>query len=282
MNAHKRFSLDTKTALVTGGSRGIGRGIAIALAQHGADVAIVDIATEQETQSTLDEIRALGRQAWFFHQDLQETDQLAALAGRVFDQLDRVDILVNNAGIGSQEHFNAISVEQWRRVMAINTDAVFFLSQAVSERMIAAGTSGRIINTSSVNGLVAEAGLADYNASKGAIEMITKSLAIELGAHGITVNSLCPGMIATEIAEDFPLAEGFEDYFCQHIPLGHRFGTVEDCVGAVIFLASPAGSYVTGQNIVVDGGILCEQVPRLPFMKPPGMPGGPADPAAEG
>jgi len=167
-------------------------------------------------------------------------------------------------------------------VMAINTDAVFFLSQAVSERMIAAGTSGRIINTSSVNGLVAEAGLADYNASKGAIEMITKSLAIELGAHGITVNSLCPGMIATEIAEDFPLAEGFEDYFCQHIPLGHRFGTVEDCVGAVIFLASPAGSYVTGQNIVVDGGILCEQVPRLPFMKPPGMPGGPADPAAEG
>ena len=268
MNANERFSLDAKMALVTGGSRGIGRGIAIALAQHGADVAIVDIATADQTQSVLDEIRSLGRQAWFFRQDLQRTEELAALAQRIFGQLGRVDILVNNAGIGSLEHFNGISVDQWRRVMAINADAVFFLSQALAERMIAAGIAGRIINTSSVNGLVAEAGLADYNASKGAIEMITKTLAIELGAHGITVNSLCPGMIATDIAEDFPLAAGFENYFRQHIPLGHRFGTVEDCVGAVIFLASPAGSYVTGQNIVVDGGMLCEQVPRLSFMKP--------------
>lgn len=186
----------------------------------------------------------------------------------MWDKAGPIDVLVNNAGIGYLTHFSQISLEQWRKVMAVNCDAVFFLSRAIAERMIAAGIKGRIINTSSTNGLVAEAGLADYNASKGAVELITRSLAIELGAHGITVNSICPGMIETEIGEDYALAEGFEDYYLQHIPLSHRLGTVEDCAGAVVFLASPAGSYITGQNIVIDGGIVCEQVPRLQYMKP--------------
>ena len=268
MDAEQRFSLDGKTALVTGASRGIGQGIAIALAQHGADVAIVDITTQEHSEPVLKQIRAIGRKAWFFQQDLAQTGELDVLGQRVWDETGSVDVLVNNAGIGYLTHYNQISIEQWRKVMAVNSDAIFFLSRAIAERMIAAGSQGRIINTSSVNGLVAEAGLADYNASKGAVEMITKSLAIELGAHGITVNSICPGMIETEIAEDYALSEGFEDYFLQHIPLGHRFGTVEDCVGAVVFLASPAGGYITGQSIIIDGGILCEQVPRLQFMEP--------------
>ncbi|MBD16471.1 MAG: gluconate 5-dehydrogenase [Planctomycetaceae bacterium] len=268
MNAQERFSLEGKTALVTGASHGIGRGIAIALAQHGADVAIVDMATQQQSQPVLDAIRALGRQAWFFRQDLAQTSELSGLGQSVWEEAGPVDVLVNNAGIRLLTHYNQISIEQWRKVMATNCDAVFFLSRAIAERMIAAGIKGRIINTSSVNGMVAEAGLADYNASKGAVELITRSLAIELGAHGITVNTICPGMIETEIAEDYALSEGFEDYFLQHIPLGHRFGTVEDCVGAVVFLASPAGGYITGQSIVIDGGILCEQVPRLQFMEP--------------
>ena len=169
--------------------------------------------------------------------------------------------------------------------MAVNTDAVFFLSQQIAEQMIEHTIEGSIINISSVNGLVAEAGLAHYNASKAAVELITKSLAIELGCHGINavhidavaielgchginVNSICPGMIDTEIDDEFPLASGFAEYFNGHIPLGNRVGTVEECVGAAIFFASPAGRYVTGQNLVIDGGLLCEQAPRLNFMPP--------------
>jgi NAD(P)-dependent dehydrogenase (short-subunit alcohol dehydrogenase family) len=266
--AQQRFCLDNQVALVTGAARGIGQGIAIALAEHGADVAVLDRAPEAQAASTLQAIRERGRSAWYFQQDLAETDKLPSVARQIWQTTTRVDILVNNAGIGYQEHFNQITLARWRQVLAVNTDAVFFLSQAIAERMITARIAGRIVNTSSVNGLVAEAGLAHYNASKGAIEMITKSLAIELGQHGITVNSLCPGMIDTQIDDDFALADGFVDYFNQHIPLGHRFGTVDECAGAVIFFASPAGRYVTGQHLIVDGGLLCEQVPRLRYMPP--------------
>ena len=268
MSALDRFSLSQRVALVTGGARGIGQGIAVAMAEHGADVAVVDIASPEQAQMTLDRIRAHGRQTWFFQHDLSQTDELPELARRVWHETGHVDILVNNAGIGYLEHFNEITISRWRQVMAVNADAVFFLSQQIAEQMIQHTIEGSIINTSSVNGLVAEAGLVHYNASKAAVELITKSLAIELGCHGINVNSICPGMIDTEIDDEFPLASGFSEYFNGHIPLGNRVGTVEECVGAVIFFASPAGRYVTGQHLVIDGGLLCEQAPRLNFMPP--------------
>jgi NAD(P)-dependent dehydrogenase (short-subunit alcohol dehydrogenase family) len=261
-----RFDLSGKTALVTGGSRGIGSGIAVGLAEHGADVAIVYRSAQARAEQVLETIRGLGRKAWSFQQDLGETADLHALADRARDSCGGIDILVNNAGTAYLEHFNQVNREHWRRVMDVNIDAVFFLTQRVAEHMIADGVKGRIINVSSVNGIVAEAGLAHYNASKGALEMLTQSLAIELGAHGITVNTICPGVIKTEISDEFPLAEGFDEYFRNHIPLDHRLGNIEDCVGAAVFFASPAGGYVTGQKLVVDGGILCEQVPRLQFM----------------
>lgn len=268
MGVVQRFSLTGKVVVVTGGGRGIGEGIAIGMAEQGADVAIVDLVDGPRVAATCQRIEQMGRRAWFFQQDLAATQELEQLAAEIWQSAGCVDVLVNNAGIGHLEHFNQISYARWRQVMAVNADAVFFLSQQIAERMIAAGISGRIINTSSVNGLVAEAGLAHYNASKGAVEMITKSLAIELGAHGITVNSVCPGMIDTEIDDAFPLDEGFQQYFDGHIPLGHRVGKVDECVGAYLFLASDAGRYVTGQHIVVDGGLLCEQAPRLQFMPP--------------
>jgi gluconate 5-dehydrogenase len=125
-----------------------------------------------------------------------------------------------------------------------------------------------VINVSSKNGLVAEAGLAHYNASKGALELLTQSLAIELGEHGITVNTISPGIIITEIGGEFEIdIQSFVKYYYEHIPLERRFGTVEECVGAVIYLASAAGSYTTGTTILMDGGVLAEQVPRVQFMK---------------
>jgi len=268
VNAHERFDLTGKTALVTGGSRGIGRGIAIGFAQHGANVAIVYRSAEREARKVVAGIQALGRRGWVYRQDLGELGGLPAFAERVWDDCGPVDILVNNAGMAYLEPFSEITVEHWRQVMAVNLDAVFLLTQQIARRMMAAGVKGRIINLSSKNGFVAEAGLAHYNASKGALELLTRSLAIELGAAGITVNTIAPGIIETEIAGEFHLPPQFFDYYKEHIPLEHRFGQVEDCVGAAIFLASPAGGYMTGQHLIIDGGVLCEQVPRMQFMKP--------------
>ena len=133
--------------------------------------------------------------------------------------------------------------------------------------MIAAGVKGRIINLSSKNGFVAEAGLAHYNAAKGAVELMSQSFALELGPHGITVNTIAPGVIDTDIIGEFDIDfEKFEPYYCEHIPLEGRWGTVEDCAGIAVFLASAAGAYVTGQHIINDGGVLAEQLPRMQFM----------------
>ena len=267
MGAIERFDLTGKTALVTGGSRGIGRGIAVALAEHGADVAIVYRSAEDAAEGVAAEIRKLDRKAWVYRQDLSETEQLHALADRVWQNTGGIDILVNNAGVAYLERFNEITVERWHQIMAVNVAAMFFLTQRVAEQMIAAGVQGRVINLSSKNGFVAEAGVAHYNASKGAVELLTQSLAIELGEHGITVNAICPGIIETEIAEEFDLEwQDFWDYYREHIPLQGRLGNVEDCVGLAVFLASRAGAYVTGQHVINDGGVLCQQLPRMQFM----------------
>ncbi len=141
-------------------------------------------------------------------------------------------------------------------------------TRSVAELMIAAGIKGRIINISSANGFCAEAGHSHYNASKGALELLTQTFAIELGEHGITANTVCPGIIETEIIGEIALTSDYLDYFKQHVPLEHRLGAVEECVGAVVLFASRAGSYITGQHLIIDGGVMCQQVPRLPFMSP--------------
>jgi glucose 1-dehydrogenase len=269
MAAKERFDLSGKVALVTGGGRGLGEGIAIGLAEHGADMAIVDHPDQSDAEEVVRQIESLGRRAWHFRQDLALTDELAALADRIWQETGGVDILVNNAGTAYLERFQKITLEHWRKVFAVILDAVFFLTQGIAERMIGAGIKGRIINLSSKNGFVAEAGLSHYNASKGAVELLTQSLAIELGQYGITVNTIAPGVIETKIAGEFDIDPAFFDYYKEHIPLEHRFGVVEECVGAAVFLASAAGSYMTGQHLIIDGGVLCEQVPRLQFMKRP-------------
>jgi NAD(P)-dependent dehydrogenase (short-subunit alcohol dehydrogenase family) len=261
------FDLTGKTALVTGGSRGIGRGLALGLARQGADVAIVYRTAEKQADEVTQQIQECGRKAWAYQNDLSQTGGLEELAQEIWQQVGKIDILVNNAGRAYSERFNEIPLDHWRNVMAVNVDAVYFLTRYIAERMIASGIKGRVINISSANGFCAEAGHAHYNASKGALELLTQTFAIELGEHGITANTVCPGIIETEIIEEIALTSDYIDYFKQHVPLEARLGTVEECVGAVVLFASRAGSYITGQHLIIDGGVMCEQVPRLPFMQ---------------
>lgn len=261
--------LEGKKVVVTGGGRGIGRSLALGLAEHGADVGIVYRNRVAEAERVASEIKQLGRRAWVFKKDLAEVETLPAFAGELWDEMDSIDVLVNNAGIAHFEVFDEISVETWRHTFQVNVESPFFLAQAIALQMIERENGGRIINISSKNGFVAEAGLAHYNASKGALELLTQSLAIELGSDGITVNTVAPGVIDTDIGEDFDVdRERFRAYYEEHIPLQNRYGRPEECVGAVLLLASDLGSYITGQHIIVDGGVLSEQVPRLQFLKP--------------
>ena len=264
----RAFSLDGKTALVTGGSRGIGAEIALALAEAGADVGILYRSRREEAEGIAGKVREMGRSACAIQQDVGDIDGLPAAVARVIAELGRLDILVNNAGIADLVPFQRVDREMMERTLRVNVTAPFFLSQAAARHMIERGEGGRIVNITSTNGFVAEALLSPYNASKGAMEMLTKSLAVELGPHGITVNSVAPGLIETEIGLDFPLKPAFWDYAKQHIPLG-KLGNPKDVAGAVVFLAGEAGRYITGQHIIVDGGLLSDQFPRMQFYTGP-------------
>lgn len=262
------LTLEGKTALVSGGSRGIGSDIALALAAAGADVAILYRQRAAEAEAVIAAIRGHGRRGLAVQQDVADIDALPQAVERVVAELGSLDILVNNAGIADLVPFTRVDRALMERTLRVNVMAPFFLAQAAALRMMQAGRGGRIINITSTNGLVAEALLSPYNASKGAMELLTKSLAIELGPHGITVNSVAPGLIATEIAEDYPLRPQFWEYAKEHIPLG-KLGQPRDVAGAVVFLAGEAGGYITGQHIVVDGGLLAEQFPRMQFYTGP-------------
>ncbi|MFE5735748.1 SDR family NAD(P)-dependent oxidoreductase [Streptomyces celluloflavus] len=263
-----RFDLTGRTALVTGAARGLGRAFATGLAAAGADLVLVDLPGAEGLEETADQVRALGRRCHTYPQDLAHTEQLAGLADTVRADVGPVHILVNNAGTAALERCNEITPESWSRVMKVNVDAVFFLTQRVAEHMTADGTPGRIITVTSKNALVAEAGLAHYNASKAAAQLLTETFAIELAPHGITANTLAPGMVDTPIDGDFPLdREPFEAAWRERIPLG-RYARPDDCVGALLLLASDAGAYLTGARLVVDGGVLADQLPRMRWMPP--------------
>lgn len=259
----KAFDLSGRRALVTGGSRGIGRAISLALAECGADVAIIYRSAAQAAESVQAAIRAQGRSCVLYQQDLTQVEAIPDLVERIWQEAGPLHILVNNAGVAFPERYHKVTEEHFDRVMAVNLKAPFFLTKEVARRMAQAGIAGRIINIGSTNGFLAEADLSTYNVSKGGLEMMTKSFAIELAPHGITVNSVAPGLIQTEIvSEEVP--PSMWEYLLEHVPLG-RIGTPQDCTGAVILLASDAGSYITGQHIIIDGGIICEQIPRLKF-----------------
>jgi NAD(P)-dependent dehydrogenase (short-subunit alcohol dehydrogenase family) len=242
------FRLDGQVCLVTGAARGIGQAIAVALAEAGADVALGlrDATTAGEPA---EQMGALALQM-----DVTDLGQVAAAVDAVTSHFGRLDVLVNNAGIGLPETpAEEVRVEDFDATVALNLKGTFFTSQAAARVMIAQG-SGRIVNLSSQAGFVALPGEAVYCMTKAAISHLTKCLAVEWGEHGITVNAVAPTFIATPGTEPALADPEFRADVEERIAALHRIGTPDDVTGAVVFLASPAASLITGQTLLVDGG----------------------------
>ncbi|MBT0773539.1 2-dehydro-3-deoxy-D-gluconate 5-dehydrogenase KduD [Kineosporia sp. J2-2] len=247
------FRLDGKVALVTGSSRGLGQGAALALAEAGADVALLDYVPSTETAG---KIEALGRRTQILEQDLIRAtpEELDASVQSVADTLGRVDILVNNAGIIRRAPLLDHPAQDWDDVLAINLDAVFHLSRSVARRYVEQG-GGKIINIASMLSFQGGILVPGYAASKHAVAGVTKSFANELAAYGVNVNAIAPGYMATDNTAQIRADEEREKSILARIPAA-RWGTPADLQGPFVFLASPASDYLNGAIIPVDGGWL--------------------------
>ena len=246
------FSLTDRVAIVTGAGRGIGKALALGLAQAGADV-VVAARTAAKIERTAAEIRDLGRRALPMPTDVRISEQVANMVKRTLEEFNRIDILVNNAGSGFLAPALKLSEGGWDAIMRENLKQYFLCSKAVAETMIEQG-KGNIINISSMEALRATVSNPAYAASKAGIISLTQSLAVEWAPYHIRVNALVPGHIGTrgvlKLLEENP---NFQDML-KRVPLG-RIGEPEDIVGATIYLASDASDYVTGTTIVIDGGL---------------------------
>lgn len=248
---YPEFRLDGQVAVVTGASRGIGRGLAVALANAGARVAAVARDTEL-LDGLVEEIVATGGEAHPFELDVSDVAAIEPVFNDIHDRFGSLDILVNNAGLGANHPALDVSVADWDEMMDVNLRGLFFCCQAAGRIMVPAG-AGRIINMSSQAGLVGIREHTVYSASKGGVNLLTKVLALEWSAIGVTVNAVAPTFIYTpgtaERLDDPEYLEGVLD----RLPIGH-VGTITDVAGAVIYLASPAAAMVSGHVLVVDGG----------------------------
>ena len=246
------FRLDGLRALVTGASKGIGRAGAVALAAAGADVVLAARSLDEleETATALGEAGHAARAAQL---DVTDRDAVRALV----ESAGPFDILLNNAGTNIRQPFLDVPDESLDRLLDLNIRAMFTVAQAVARGMTEQGRGGAIINLSSVNGHVAGANRSVYTATKHAIEGLTKAMAFELGPKGIRVNAVAPGFVETPLTRDFLADEKIRTSQIRRMPLG-RIMTVEDIMGAIVFLASPASAMVTGTSLVIDGGFLTQ------------------------
>ncbi len=243
--------LDGKVAVVTGGGRGIGACIVRRLAQEGADVVFCDVALDEETEKLVKEVTEAGGTVRAMTADVRSAEDAERVIQAARDEFERVDILVNNAGIVRDRLVLTMPPEDWELVLSVNLTGVYNFSKAAAEVMLRQ-RSGKIISMSSVAGSSGGRGQANYAASKGGINAFTRALALELGKRNITVNAVAPGVVVTSLSKNVRTLT--KDAIRKMVPLG-RYAEPEEIAEVVLFLASPAADYITGQVITVDGGL---------------------------
>ena len=247
------FDLTGKTALVTGGSKGLGKAMARGLAEAGADI-VISSRHEDELRAALDDIlKGTGRRGRLIVADMTRRDDVQRLARTALEQMGRVDILVNNAGTNIPQQIDAITDQVWDQIMETNLHSVMVLTRALAPQM-KERRWGRIIHISSIMGFISKEGRDAYSATKSALLGLARANALDLGAFGITVNCLAPGPFLTDLPGRL-LSEAEKQEFAKMTALG-RWGDPTELVGPVLLLASEAGGYITGQTLVVDGGWL--------------------------
>jgi gluconate 5-dehydrogenase len=246
------FDISGKIALVTGSSAGIGLALARGLAEAGATV-IINGRDTTKVAAARDALVAAGLEAHAQPFDVTDPAAVEAAVARIEQDVGPLAILVNNAGIQRRMPLDEFPVETWRELMTTNLDSVFYVAKAVAQRMIPR-KAGAMVNICSVQSELGRPNIAPYTASKGAVKMLTKGMAIDWGKHGIRVNGLGPGYFRTELNQALVADEKFSAWLTGRTPLG-RWGDVEELVGACLFLVSPAASFVTGHVLYVDGGV---------------------------
>jgi 3-oxoacyl-[acyl-carrier protein] reductase len=243
--------LTNQIAVITGAGRGIGRAIALKLAAAGADIVSVS-RTMENAEKVAEEVRALGRKAWAHAVDVADSSAVTAAAGRILSEAGKVDILVNNAGVTRDGLVMRMSEADWEVVLNTNLKGAFLFTQAFS-RCFLKQRSGRIINISSVIGLIGNAGQCNYAASKAGLLGFTKAVAKEFASRGVTVNALAPGFIETDMTAE--LSAEMKAELLKRIPL-NSLGNTEDIAEGALFLAGPGARYITGQVLAIDGGMV--------------------------
>lgn len=246
------FDLTGRTALITGSSKGIGFALAAALAGAGARV-VLNARDAQRLEQARAALAAREYDVEAVAFDVTDAQAVDAGIAAIEEDIGPIDILVNNAGMQHRSPFAEFPVDAWHRLTATNVDSVFLVGRAVAQRMIPRGR-GKIINVCSVQSELGRPGIAPYAATKGAVKMLTKGMAIDLGRHGIQVNGLGPGYFKTELTQALVADATFSDWLAKRTPAG-RWGEVEELAGAAVFLASDASSFVNGHILYVDGGI---------------------------
>lgn len=245
------MELEGKASIVTGGSRGIGREVALVLAESGSDVAVVYQSQADKAAEVIEHIERMGRRALAIQTDVSRAEEVHAMVDRVADELGRIDILVNNAGLSKDMLLPRMTEEDWNLVLSVNLTGVFNCTKAVS-RVMLRQRSGRIIQMTSIIGVIGNPGQAAYSAAKAGLIGFTKTVAKELASRGITVNAVAPGFIETDMTRE--LSDQIKSSILKQIPL-QRFGTPRDVAETVKFLVSDKASYITGQVIHVNGGM---------------------------
>lgn len=245
------FDLTGKVAIVTGDTKGLGYGMAIMLANHGADI-VVTSRTPEDCERIAAEIKAMGRNVLACPADVSKKDQVDNLIKSTMDKFGKIDILVNNAGVGITRLALDVSEEEWDEIVDIDLKGVFLMAQAVAKVMVKQN-SGNIINIASLGGVIASSRLAPYMAAKAGVIHMTKGLAVEWAKYNIRVNGVAPGYVLTPMTEEVVKDERTYKILTGLTPM-RRLGTVEEIANVITFLASDASSYINGETIIVDGG----------------------------